>query len=296
MQYLHSITFRLQMLVQVILLLLFLVYPISQNNQAIICGVLLCLIGIPHGANDYLYRKESSVGGLIKFLARYIAIMAAYVLLWYLIPLLALVIFFIISLHHFGQSNFENENFWHLPSILWGIWLLLFPVLIHHQEAMQIFDSMLSLNFSTEHLPFNQGKIEQWHLIVSSFFGLLYFSSIYLYERKNLVAYFLQFVLVTGWFLFTPLLFGFIIVFCIWHSVQSLRHQALYYQRFFSRSALAFFFAMLPFSVLTLFFLFAYIYFFGFQISLSFIMLSVISLPHVLVMHFLYKSPIASSC
>lgn len=290
MKYFGSSTFQFQLLLQVVGIALFHFLDFSALTQALICGVALCVIGIPHGANDYLYRNDQSNVGLIKFLIRYIGIMALYLLAWWLLPVFALAIFFIISLHHFGQSNFENQQVWHIPSLLWGIWILLLPVLLHYNEAILIFKSMVSFNVYEGDLVSQRIKLEIWQVLIMLIFSVIYIASLFFYERRNIIPYTIQFVLVTIWFTLTPLLFGFIIVFCLWHSIQSLQHQASYFKEVFSKSTRAFLYAMLPFSVIALFFFCMYVVLFDFNISLSFVLLSLISLPHVIVMHQLYNN------
>ncbi|MCX8490837.1 MAG: hypothetical protein ORN54_07200, partial [Cyclobacteriaceae bacterium] len=97
-----------------------------------------------------------------------------------------------------------------------------------------------------------------------------------------------QFVLITVWYLITPLLSGFIIFFCLWHALQSMRHQATYFKQSVGGTLPEFLRAMLPFSLLALVSFAVYVYFRGFQITEAFILLSMITLPHVLVMHRLY--------
>ena len=84
------------------------------------------------------------------------------------------------------------------------------------------------------------------------------------------------------------MLFGFIVVFCIWHALQSLRHQLGHYKRTREGTTTEFFRALLPFGLAALTGFGVYVYFRGFEVSEAFILLSLITLPHVVVMHRLY--------
>lgn len=290
--YSKSPLFKIQLVLQVILSALVFFFPLTTNAQAMVCGVLLCTVGIPHGANDYLYRPDKSVRGMVIFLSIYIGTMALYALLWWLSPIVALLIFFIISFHHFGQSNFENESIFFLPSLLWGIWIIIFPVMLHYDEAWQIFNQMLSLGSLSAFIatPATTLEVGSWQMGVSVVVGLLYPLSLWVFQRENLASYFLQFTVVTVWYLLTPLLFGFIIVFCVWHSLQSARHQASYYEEKQRASKITWLKAMLPFSAIAIVSFAIYVFVQGFQISEAFILLSLITLPHVLIMHRLYRT------
>ena len=289
--YYQSKLFQTQIVLQLILVVIVYGFSFAVEVQAIFCGILLCTVGIPHGSNDYLYRPDKSMIGMFKFLSIYLGTMLLYLGLWRIAPLLALILFFVISFHHFGQSNFENESLRYLPSWLWGSWVLVFPVLLHFTEAAAIFQKMLaSNNLSTSSSFVEQSAIADfnWPVIVMFILGTIYLISLVVYERQRLVYYFIQFGLITLWYIVAPLLSGFIIFFCLWHALQSMRHQTIYYRQSVNGTIPEFLKAMLPFSLLALLSFGLYVYFRGFQLAEAFILLSVITLPHVLVMHQLY--------
>jgi Brp/Blh family beta-carotene 15,15'-monooxygenase len=289
MKYINSKLFLAQAVIQIALIIWVLFFTVDLATQAILSGIFLCIVGIPHGSNDYLYREDRTTWGLIKFLASYLGIIALYALLWYYIPLAALILFFVISFHHFGQSNHENQSIWHLPSILWGVILIVLPVIIHFEEAILIFKSMLAYNQTYVIDQIYPTQFTLWKMISISVLCIAYLVSIYLLEKKELLKYIIQFALITIWYFFTPLLFGFIMVFCLWHSFQSLRHQKSYFQSIVKSSSRYFYLAMLPFSSIALVAFAAYLYYFDFHIGGAFILLSLITLPHVLVTHRQYQ-------
>jgi beta-carotene 15,15'-dioxygenase len=289
--YIRSNLFLSQIAVQLLLIAAFFFFSVKLEYQAILCGILLCTVGIPHGANDHLYRPDKSVNGMLKFLGVYLGTMLLYVGLWWMAPLFALILFFVISFHHFGQSNFENESTRHLPSWLWGIWILALPVLLHYNEAIDIFKRMVSIRTETSSLStYNQIQTIDfnWQSVLIGTLGALYLISLFRYERENIVRYLVQFIIISLWYFFTPLLSGFIIVFCLWHALQSLQHQTIYFKQSTGGTGLQFAKAMLPFSLVALISFGVYVYFREFKIAEAFILLSLITLPHVLVMHRLY--------
>lgn len=289
--YHQSKLFQTQIALQIILIVIAYGFSFAVEVQAIFCGILLCTVGIPHGSNDHLYRPDKSNFGMLKFLGVYLGTMFLYLGLWWISPILALILFFVISFHHFGQSNFENDAINYLPSWLWGIWVLVFPVLLHWNEAVGIFGQMLSSNNLVIPAVFaNQTTLADfnWSFAAMIALGSLYLLSLVVYEHQNSIHYIIQFVLITVWYLITPLLFGFIIFFCLWHALQSMRHQAMHFKLSAGGTLLEFLKAMLPFSLLALLSFGVYVYFRGFQIAEAFILLSMITLPHVLVMHRLY--------
>ena len=289
MQYINSKLFTIQMILQLLLFLIFFFADFGAGFQAISAGILLCLVGIPHGANDHLYREDQSWFGMAKFLITYLGIIALYLLLWYFLPLAALILFFVVSFHHFGQSNFENKNVWYLPSILWGILLLAFPVVLHFEEALPIFKSMIGIgNFNQIIFKFQFAELAVWQIAFLASLAICYLGSIFRYQNQHFLKYLLQLLLVSLWYLFTPLLFGFIIVFCLWHALQSIQHQVNFFTISSQKKSISFFAAIVPFSLISLSGLAFYLFFFDFNIGQSFILLSLITLPHVLIMHKLY--------
>lgn len=285
MKYVRSSLFSFQLIAQVLLIALFIFLDPGETTQAVLAGILLCTVGIPHGANDYLYRKNTTSSGLLVFTAVYLGVIGLYLGLWQLSPAAALIVFFAVSFHHFGQSNFENSAVRHLPSLLWGLWVTIFPVILHFGEATAIFNDMLRLEDSEGiALP------PVWKWGTSLVLGGAYTASLFRYGKNERGRYFLQFALVTLWYLATPLLFGFITVFCLWHALQSLRHQLHRYRNTTGRSAGDFAKALLPFGAIAVLGFAAFLYFRGVVIGEAFILLSLITLPHIMVMHRLYRT------
>lgn len=292
MDYIKSKLFVWQLFIQLAFSLAFLLVDFSELNQAILCGMLLCIVGIPHGANDHLYHNDSSVYGMFRFLSKYIGIILLYLILWLIVPPLAFIVFFLFSFHHFGQSNFETPSVKYLPSILWGVWILAFPVLLHFDEAIDIFKQMLSITNEKATLPvFSRGQLtfSSYQFWIASFLAVSYISALWAFERRNFQKYIIQFFLVSIWYISTPLLTGFIVVFCLWHSTQSIYFQADYFNQVLGKPIRYFIRAMLPFALLSLISLVIYGYFRGLIVHEVFILLSLISLPHILVMHRLHN-------
>lgn len=289
MKYIDSKLFYIQVAIQTAFIVLVLLFDLSLITQSIISGIFLCIVGIPHGSNDYLFRRDRTNRGLIKFLLFYLGIIMVYAFLWYYLPIAALILFFIISFHHFGQSNYQNNSIWHPPSVLWGICLIGLPVLLHFDEAIIIFKSMLTFDQSYIFNHVYVINIKLWQIISISIIVLSYVLSIYRYEKSKIVNYVVQLILITIWYLLTPLLFGFIMVFCLWHSLQSLKHQETYFKELTQRTSKYFYLSMLPFSSIALLVFILYLYFFDFNIGGAFIILSLITLPHVFITHEQYQ-------
>ncbi|MDA0783983.1 MAG: Brp/Blh family beta-carotene 15,15'-dioxygenase [Bacteroidetes bacterium] len=257
--------------------------------QGSLCLVGLVFLGIPHGGNDFFYRKEKNTSGSVKFLLMYLGIMLLYLALWYVWPMLSLALFLLISIHHFGQSNFNTHRMMSLDSVLWGSWLVVFPVLKHSQEVFGIFATMLdrpgAIVSGFGHL--NDSGL----LVVSIVFVLMYGAVLYRTHRSGWMSYLLQWFLVTVWYWLTPLLLGFVVVFCFWHALQSMQYQLDYVRVNYNQNRKKTLMGFVPFGLMALVGM-AFLLRFDLESNLgfAFVLLSLVTLPHVVVMDGLYRN------
>ena len=287
--YTRSPLFRWQLILQMFFILMVPLLLQFAMLQGSLCLVGLVFLGIPHGGNDFFYRKEKNTSGSAKFLLMYLGVMLLYLALWYVWPMLSLALFLLISIHHFGQSNFNTNRIWSLDSILWGSWLVVFPVLKHSQEVFCIFSTMLGRPGATVsdigHL--NDSGL----LIVSIVFVLLYVAVLYRTHRSSGFWYLIQWFLVTVWYWLTPLLLGFVVVFCFWHALQSMQYQLDYVRVNYNQNRKKTLMGFVPFGLMALVGM-AFLLRFDLESNLgfAFVLLSLVTLPHVVVMDGLYRS------
>ena len=287
--YTRSPLFRWQLLLQLFFILVLPLLLQFEVLQGALCLVGLVFLGIPHGGNDFFYRKEKNTAGSIKFLIMYVGVMLLYLALWFVWPMLSLGLFLLISIHHFGQSNFNTNRIWSLDSVLWGSWLVGFPVLKHSKEVFGIFATMLGQSGSAVsgfgHL--NNSRL----LVVSIVFILMYGAALYRSHRSNWLSYLLQWFLVTVWYWFTPLLLGFVVVFCFWHALQSMQYQLDYVSVNYKQNRKKTLMGFVPFGLMALVGM-GFLLRFDLESNLgfAFVLLSLVTLPHVVVMDGLYRS------
>jgi Brp/Blh family beta-carotene 15,15'-monooxygenase len=287
--YTGSPLFRWQLVLQLFFILMVPFLLQFEMLQGALCLVGLVFLGIPHGGNDFFYRKEKNTAGSIRFLSMYLGVMLLYLALWFVWPMLSLGLFLLISIHHFGQSNFNTNRIWSLDSVLWGIWLVGFPVLKHSNEVFGVFATMLGQSGSAVsgfgHLD------ESSLLVVSIVFVLMYGAVLYRSHRSNWLSYLLQWFLVTVWYWFTPLLLGFVVVFCFWHALQSMQYQLDYVSVNYKQNRKKTLMGFVPFGLMALVGM-GFLLRFDLESNLgfAFVLLSLVTLPHVVVMDGLYRS------
>ena len=258
--------------------------PWSSTIDLYICGLLLFLIGIPHGAGDHLIAKKIADRlhlsfHLKPFIIYYVGIMAAYAVLWYISPLIAFVIFIGISVFHFGDMEDlaavqPKETLLNLArTISLGSGILFFILFSHWSEVIIIVNQMqvkLPLNLPTFALPF------------SVFLLILGF------QKKNYPTFINTFLaLVIGNFL--PLIPAFICYFSCCHAIYSF----IGLKNHLETSFLNLYKKLFPFSLGASFLCFAYMFLTSntLQVYPIFIFLSLLTLPHFLLMHKLIKRP-----
>lgn len=203
----------------------------------LVLGMML-LLGLPHGATDHgLYlalRPNNKQLKKSSFYIAYLAVIAAYGLVWFLLPLLAFAIFMLLSVYHFGQSNWVTLKYGNgivarMHYLIWGIGILLTPILLHAEEAIAIVTSMTNTQLLV--VP-SQQKV---HIFIAAMavlnavaIGVLRWRS--LIDNKRFLIELLSYALLIALFFTNSLLLGFTVYFVFWHSLASGKDQLQFFK------------------------------------------------------------------
>jgi Brp/Blh family beta-carotene 15,15'-monooxygenase len=209
-----------------------------EQSQLVLAVSLILLIGIPHGATDYLIFKYLSrplwgTKQLKRFYINYILLMAGYGILWFFLPIVALSLFIILSVYHFGQSNWNYvpfRNKWESTSIfmLWGAFVVLMPVFWHFEDSAVIISTIIG-----SEVP---ALSSYWLRAICLSFLVLNVGIAFLYHvqakisRKELIDELLNLLILGLVFVSTPVLLGFAIYFVFWHSLSSVMDQIRFFR------------------------------------------------------------------
>jgi Brp/Blh family beta-carotene 15,15'-monooxygenase len=266
--------------------ILFILFPdLSQSLQIVVFGLVLLLVGIPHGGIDHLiHNPDIRPKGLVFFILRYLLLMLGYGLLWWIVPVVALIAFLGMSAYHFGQSHFLEqgniENREGLLYLLKGGFFLFLILFGDWAMTQEILSSMISLDLSEEFRLGMLGFLLVSSLIVQGFsakpFGL---------------TDGLDYLILAPILYFSPLLISFSMYFGFWHSLPSMLAEYAYLRQIPAfNSPMKFGKQLLPFSGISLLSL-AGILITGLEFLesnqlylLFFVLISLISLPHILYM------------
>ncbi|MFN0173963.1 MAG: Brp/Blh family beta-carotene 15,15'-dioxygenase [Saprospiraceae bacterium] len=265
-------------------------------------GVLMVLIGLPHGATDFLlFRrlqgKVLSKKQIFRFFLFYLLAAFCYLLVWLIWPIPALLFFLVISAFHFGQSNWQSSrvpsglSFW--LYMLWGAFVLGGALLWHWDKSSLIIGQLIGcrLEWSTSAMA----NI-QWGLLCINILAIVVLWVSGRIDRRQGLFEMASLVVLSFMLYQTPLLVGFTVYFTLWHSLGSLFQQLTFFRRSWpSFTLLEYYRQAAPYTLLSLLGLWGMalgqpLFFSGFSlISLFFILLACVTLPHIFLIEGSFK-------
>jgi Brp/Blh family beta-carotene 15,15'-monooxygenase len=266
--------------------LVFLLFPsIPQEIQFAVVALILVLVGIPHGGIDHLiHNPQIGPSGLLRFIIRYLILMLAYGLIWWLLPLAALLAFLGMSAYHFGQSHFIGRpQHAKLDSLLFvckGSFFLAIILFGNWQETIDILQPIIRIE-----LKLNQ-RLIILGLLLSATLGTQLLKGDFLRKEDGV-----DYLILAPLLFFSPLLISFIVYFGFWHSFPSMLAEYAYLKTIPAfDSPTKFGKQLLPFSGISLVGI-GLLLVLGLEFLdsselylLFFILISLISLPHILYM------------
>ncbi len=288
----------LSWLVRGITLLLVLFFIQVEGNVPLVSStglaVTLLALGIPHGAADHLIFRSVRPGVRdrfqLTFTAYYLVLILSYGLLWHFFPVPAFLLFIGLSIYHFGQSY---EGHGPVEALVWGAFVLLFPILLHFDQAEPIISHMVGHSLSLPPAVTTGACL----VLLTVNFALPFFGPrAGAFPRRESGYRWLDLVLLTSLYLATDLLLGFAIYFLFWHSLPAARLQWKYLsKKQLSRNLTAYLLQLLPltlgaFASLLL----VYIYLVrmdgrSLDLGVLFILISLITLPHAFLVDRVYR-------
>lgn len=199
-------------------------YWMNTMTEFMVAAMLIALAGIPHGSLDHKIAMHRNKGlDLPRFLLQYITSALLFLLVWLVAPGIALVLFLLLTAWHFGETDFvifgcRHRSGWLI--LLYGASLTLW-LLGHDPAALAQW-----LEIITRQSPVSKGIAQLLtYLPAQLWFALL--STIILLNGapggRQVVSRlaFLVFVFLLS---HTSLLTGFILYFAGWHSLNALSH------------------------------------------------------------------------
>lgn len=204
----------------------------SQQLQLISAFVLVFTFGILHGANDLVILNKMQ-GKIVllsnfKLLFVYLMTILTMVCLFYLVPIVGLVIFVLISAYHFGEQHWLSKlktdiNGIKIFELIYGSFILLLLFQFHCNEVKKIVLEITNISITVYQIT-TTFKIVAVLLIVMTLYLFLKTSEI----KKIIFLETFLLLIFTVIFKIASLMWGFAIYFVFWHSIPSLVEQVKY--------------------------------------------------------------------
>ena len=280
-------------------------YPLSENLQMGFLLAMILIVGVPHGSLDFVVDEQNEIAekkvfSIKKFVTVYIVRLFVFSLFW-LIPWLAFSLFMIFSIYHFGETDMSTVMkpkktsaylFISYGSFILGILLL--------NNLTEIAGSVPAMsNYFTENVLFKLVlQYKTWLMVVLGVnFVVALFREISKGNIEINAHQVLHFSLLMSIISFLPMLLAFTFYFAMWHSIISVRNIFSYFKKVNGTTTYKFICnKSILFSVLALgglMFIYFILKYFMPETNLLFallVILSVLTLPHLTVMHGMYKN------
>jgi lycopene beta-cyclase len=251
-----------------------------ESISWLLLGIGFFTVGLSHGALDHITQKVNlNVKEYTSFIVKYLIKSALIGLVWLAFPSLALIIFIAYSAWHFGQADYNEWNLKHgMQSFLWGLTALLLILLFHINELNLFLLQIPNLQVATSinHISHNQLFMYQIGIVILGFI-------LALLNKSKFIALTLIYLMLSS---MLPLLLSFGIYFVGQHSMHGWKHLKYGLNETLPNLLIK----ALPFTlggiIVILFFM---LYFSVNYIGVFFIVLSCLSMPHVLSMNYFYS-------
>jgi len=261
------------------------------------------IIGIPHGAIDHimateLYGLKNSLKDHLLFYASYLFIMLLIAVLWIYAPIAGMTLFLLISIYHFGQADMEDFLHSSAPNYLWyilrGILIIGLIVFSDPTTTYPIISEAIRMDLLTfeEFMPDASLSV----LVILTLYTLFVmwgFLQSHFHQNLRFIA---DSALVAGLIVITGPLIGFAIYFALWHSIGHVNEMKEFFES--KRKSLSFFEFYKKATPFTLVSLLGLLMLYGINqflqlegefITLMFILISVLTLPHLFIADKMYR-------
>ena len=272
---------------------------IAITHQLKASLVFLSLFGIPHGAIDNVLFLSKHKLPQLTFYSLYLLTISLYCCFWYYFPVFSLLFFLLISAFHFGESQLSDyklkTRFKKSLYTFWGVSMLSTLVYYNQNELLLLCQEF---NDTVKFIPvFNHHFIEYVfygsNLILVSYLCVQAYRS--KHEIQDLLTELFQLFLIHLTFYLFPIIISFTLYFIFLHSIKVLAQEYNYLKEIRSELNLKkFIILLLPHTFISLLFLLVIYLCIQMQvvpISLflfSIISISVITLPHAIIMTYFY--------
>ena len=281
------------------------IFPIDPKTQMIVLLSLVFLVGVPHGALDFLVDEQNKEAlqqkfSIKKFVSLYLLRLFSFALIW-IFPWVAFSIFMIFSIYHFGETDMagllKTKKKAGILYVAYGAFILGVLLLVH---LPQIKDTLPVIKNFVENSDSYLLLEANRYLIIMALGFMFIIAIVYQKSIDNIevtLPQLVRLIVLLAIITLLPLLMAFTFYFALWHSVLSVRNIFSYFKSFNNNKKFAVICnKSILFSVLALggmVMLYFVLSYFLPDMNMLFallIILSVLTLPHLQVMHRMYQN------
>jgi Brp/Blh family beta-carotene 15,15'-monooxygenase len=309
MKNLYSINFKTEAILLIFgcmfLGLHYYIFPIDPKTQMIVLLSLVFLVGVPHGALDFLVDEQNKVAlqqkfSIKKFVSLYLLRLFSFALIW-IFPWVAFSIFMVFSIYHFGETDMagmlKTKKKAAILYFAYGSFILGVLLLVH---LPQIKDTLPIIKEFVENSNLYAQLEANRYLIIMALGFLFIIAIVYQKSIDNIVVtlpQLIRFIFLLVIITLLPLLMAFTFYFALWHSLLSVRNIFSYFKSFNNDKKFAVIcnksvlFSLLALGGMVI--LYFVLNYFLPDMNMLFallIILSVLTLPHLQVMHRMYQN------
>ena len=281
------------------------ILPIDPKTQMIVLLSLVFLVGVPHGALDFLVDEQNKEAlqqkfSIKKFVSLYLLRLFSFALIW-IFPWVAFSIFMVFSIYHFGETDMagllKTKKKAGILYVAYGAFILGVLLLVHLpqiKDTLPVIKNFVENSDSYLFLEANR------YLIIIALGFVFIIAIVYQKSIDNIevtLPQLIRLIVLLAIITLLPLLMAFTFYFALWHSVLSVRNIFSYFKSFNNNKKFAVIcYKSILFSVLALggmVMLYFVLSYFLPDMNMLFallIILSVLTLPHLQVMHRMYQN------
>ena len=202
---------------------------LPESFELILGFILIFTFGMIHGSNDLMIvnrLSNSNNSNFFSILLTYMFVVSSAIVIFYLVPVLALSLFVIFSAYHFGEQHWEetlNEFNSYLKRIFFFCYGMLILFMIFNFNPDKVVEIIYEIT--------SYSLLEIYSLeVITTLVGILFLLISYgLYNNSIKLPSVLRelaLLLILGIvFKASSLIWGFTIYFILWHSIPSLLDQ-----------------------------------------------------------------------
>lgn len=254
--------------------------------------ILIFTFGMIHGSNDIMVINTLNSDQKIhnfKILLTYLLVVSTAVLIFYLLPTLALALFILFSAYHFGEQHWnEALQNWNEPlkRLFFFSYGLLVLFLIFNSNITEVKDIILDIS------AHNISNLYSTQVIWSLVAILIVLTLIHVIKQKintnTMIKELFSLLVLIVIFESSTLIWGFCIYFILWHSIPSLLDQITFiYGDYKKKNVMKYTLEALPYWIVSLVGIIALYLFFKDDkhfYSLFFAFIAAVTFPHAFVM------------